>query len=273
MKTPSCLAAIVAAVLPISVQAYTVITDIHVDVGSVTYSTAGGLVGRVHADTGNYQPSAVLLYDGPAGSTQVTRPSGSQWNFLGVPAGGTLYYWPQSNVANRTYAGFEAQSIPSGTFASYQPADSRVPGAARWLRIDLVDVRFFDLSGNPGEAAFSLWTVPGVGQAPTVWMASADGISPGDSFFLTEGGHAHANWGFSRAGYYQIDLRYSGYLQDGNAYVESDVVTYHFGVEHLPVAIPEPGTIALLILAGGAWLLAAAARRRGKRGQTSSIQI
>lgn len=249
MKPLLLLAAVAAFLVPASARAYSVVTDVHVDLGSITYSAANGLGGRVHTDTVNYKPSEVLIYDGPAGSTQITRPSASQWDFLGVPAGGTLYYWPQSNIADRTYAGFEAQSIPSGTFASYQPADSRVPSAAQWLRIELVDVRFFDLSGEPGEASFSLWTVSGVGQAPTVWMASSDGISAEDSFFVTEGGHSHTNWGFSKAGYYQLDFRYSGYLQGSNTFVQSDVITYHLGVEYMPAAIPEPGALWLLGLA------------------------
>lgn len=262
MRTALLLFAAAALAIPWTARAYTVITDVHVDAGSITYSTAQGLQGRVHTDTANYRPSDVLLYDGPTGTTQVTRPAGSQWDFLGVPAGGSLYYWPQSNGANRIYAGFEAQSIRSGTFASYQPADPRIPTAARWLRVELVGVRFFDLSGNPGDAAFSLWTVSGIGQSPTVWMASADGISAADAFFLTEGGHAHANWGFSEPGYYQIDFRYSGYLQGSNAFVQSGVVTYHLGVEFLPAAIPEPGPVGLLALGAGFLLAVRFCRQR-----------
>jgi len=231
-------------------RAYVIVTDGHVDVVSITYSEATGLLGRVHADAGNYLPSDALIYDGPSGSTEVIRPSGSTWDFLGVGAGEQLHYWPQSAVADRVYAGFEAQSITPGAFASYMPYDLRLTAPARWLKVSLVDVRYFDPLGQAGAAGFSLWTVPGIALPPTVWMASSDGITSADAFYLTESGHAHANWGFTKPGYYQIDVRVSGILSATGVAIESPVTTFHLGVEHLPVAIPEPGALALLALAG-----------------------
>jgi surface-anchored protein len=122
--------------------------------------------------------------------------------------------------------------------------------------VNLVGVRFFDLAGNAAEAEFSLWTIESGGQ-PVVWMSTAEGgITAEALFFILEGGHSHANWGFSRAGYYQIDFQLSGHLTGTNELVESPVTTWHFGVEHLPVAIPEPSTLWLLAaaLATGAWI-------------------
>ncbi len=258
MRMPPVLAAIalflLAGVSPAG--AYVIVTDAHVDVVSIAHSTAKGLLGRVHTDAGNYLPSEALIYDGPSGSTEVLRPSGSTWDFLGVGAGQPLHYWPQSAVADRVYAGFEAQSITPGTFASHLPSDPRVTTPARWLKVSLVDVRYFDPLGQAGAAGFSLWTVPGIAQPPTVWMASSDGITSADTFYLTESGHAHTNWGFTKPGYYQIDVRVSGILSATGAAIESAVTTYHLGVEHLPVAIPEPGTLALLALAAGGALAA-----------------
>ena len=78
-------------------------------------------------------------------------------------------------------------------------------------------------------------------------------------FYLTEGGHAHANWGFTQPGYYQIAFRYSGILAATGAQIESPAVTYHFGVEAMPAAVPEPATFWLTL--AGICLLALFRRR------------
>jgi surface-anchored protein len=171
---------------------------------------------------------------------------------LGVAAGEPIYFWPQTLIAGRIFAGFEAESVPAGTFAAVSTGDTRAPSVEPWLKVELVDVRFFDLEGNAGDADFSLWQVPGQGAPPKVWMSTADGgITASDVFYVTEGGHAHANWGFGQAGYYQIDFRLSGVLAGSLETVATPVTTWHFGVEHQPMAIPEVSTIALLALALG----------------------
>ena len=125
-------------------------------------------------------------------------------------------------------------------------------------------MRFFDLAGNAGGAEFSLWQTSGGGTPPKVWMSTADGgITSDDVFYVLEGGHAHANWGFSEAGYYQIDFRFSGVLSGTMETVQTPVKTWHFGVEHQPEAIPEPSAFALLALAGAAAMLLG--RRLGSR--------
>lgn len=239
-----------------SARGFTTITDGHVDVISIGYSAQAGLVGRVHAGNGTLDPAQTLLYDGPPGTTGFSRPGGSKWSFLGVGPGETVHVWPQTSTPGRIFAGFEAEEVKTGTFASYLPDDPRIATAARWLRVELVDMRFFDSTGVPADAEFSLWQIESVGGDPLVWMSTADGITEADVFYLTEGGHAHVNWGFSAAGYYQIDLRISGYLDDGfMTPVGSAVTTWHFGVEFVPVAIPEPAPVCLA-LAGIVLLLA-----------------
>lgn len=249
-------ALLIAAPGRVAATPFPVVTDEHVDAVSFTYSPSTGLRGRVKTDSETFFPGAVLVYDGPSGTSGITRPGGSQWDFLGVGAGQTVYYWPQTSMNGRIFAGFDAAGIASGTFASYQPADPRITTAARWLRTDLVAVRYFDLAGNPGAAEFSMWSISGLGGSPVVWMSTANGISGSDSYFLTEGGHAHVNWGFSKPGYYQLDFRLSGRLASNSQTVESPVTTWHFGVEHVPAAIPEPAGLGLLLLAlaAGAFL-------------------
>ncbi|MGC1480956.1 MAG: choice-of-anchor M domain-containing protein [Chthoniobacterales bacterium] len=242
--------ALALSVASATTHAYTVITDEHVDIIGITYSESEGLGARIHADSGDRSPADALLFDGPSGTTSASRPAGSQWDFLGVAAGEPIHFWPQENFAGRIYGGIEAQSIAPGTFASVPTGDPRAPGTFQWLTVQLVDVRFFDLAGDPGNAEFSLWQVSAVGGPPKVWMSTAaGGISSEDLFYITEGGHSHTNWGFSEPGYYQIDFQLSGSLGETNELVESAVTTWHFGVEHLPAAIPEPATGWLLLAA------------------------
>ncbi len=238
------------AVLPATGWSYAVVTDEHTDVLSIRYSEAAGLGALSTTDSTSYAPGEALLFDGPTGSTSVNRPGGSQWDFLGVIVGDPIYVWPQNDVPGRIYAGIEAQSIPTGTFANVLTGDPRATASAPWLTVQLVDVRFFDLNGNAGNAEFSLWQSPQLGAGPKVWMSTSDGgITSDDLFYLTENGHAHVNWGFSDAGYYQIDFEISGVLADTMQAVTSPVMTFHFGVEHQPMAIPEASSLALLALA------------------------
>jgi surface-anchored protein len=250
MKTKTFQFLLLAALLPAAsfAQNYEVITNEHADL-QLEYVN-GQLAGSIYPNDGKVERNEGLLYDGPQGTTSVTRPAGSQWDFLGVAAGESIYLWPQNQSPGRIDLGFGSDkgTIPSGTFASYFESDPRVNNTARWNKITLSDIRFTPdpLDSATHAAHFSLWQSRSDGST-TVWMASSDGISSSDATWLIEGGHSHFNWGFTRRGYYQIDFLYSGYLNNGQmTYVESAPLTYHFGVEYLPDAIPEPGSIALL---------------------------
>ena len=219
--------------------AYTTVTNEHVDL-QIEY-VGGALSGKIKADSnGNLARTAALLFDGPAGTTSVVRPADPVWDFLGVAAGQTLYYWPQSLMAGRTYLGFGADdgTIPTGTLASYYESDPRVESTAPWIKIALTAMRYEAAPGESGAANFSLWQTGGFGP-PDVWMSTADGgITATDATWLLEGGHAHHNWGFTKRGYYQLDFKFSGKLSGSNVYIESQTQTYHFGVEFSPATLP-----------------------------------
>lgn len=227
-----------ALAAPLWSLGYTVVTDQHLDL-EVGYS-AGVLGGPIRTDTSVVPRDEGLLYDGPVGTTSVNRPASSTWDFLGVGAGQPIFFWPQSSIAGRIYAGFgsDGGAIPPGTFASYLETDPRVNLTAAWNKIALLDVRYEPAPGESGPAYFSLWQTGG-GGGVSVWMSSFDGgISATDATWLIAGGHAHHNWGFTKRGYYQIDFRYSGYLAGSGTYIESPTQTFHFGVEYQPPRIP-----------------------------------
>ncbi|MEQ1861338.1 MAG: choice-of-anchor M domain-containing protein [Chthoniobacteraceae bacterium] len=224
----------------------------HSDV-AITFAS-GKLEGRVRADafgTTPLPPGDTLLYDGPAGTTTINRPADSFWDFIGVGAGESLYYWPQSQLAQRLYLGFASDGglVPAGTFASYFEGDPRVGGTARWIKIALTDVQFTPAAGEMRPGHFSLWQTGG-SSGTTVWMSSlAGGVDASDATWLIEGGHGHFNWGFAARGYYRLTFQFSGTLAANGLSVSSAPITYHFGVEHQPLAlVPEPAAPVLLAL-------------------------
>lgn len=242
---------------------YDILTDEHIDVG---ISLRAGIWGStLHSDSGDFAPDSTLLFDGPVGTTSFERPPGSEWDFLGVAPEQPIFIWPQFQLGQRTYLGFGAEngSIPLGALQSYFEPDLRVQSTGEWVKISLVDLRFTpdptDTATNP--AHFSLWQTD-FGDT-TVWMSSFDGIGSSDATWLLNGGHSHYNWGFTRRGYYQVDIRFSGRLNDGmQTFTQSPIFTYHFGVEYQPVTIPEPATGALLVVCAS---ILAATSRWGRR--------
>lgn len=161
------------------------------------------------------------MIDAPSpGGDRFTRPSASQWDFLGIPAPPPalpLWILPQSNN-NRTWPGFNSPQF--GVFSSYGESDPRVGSApAEWITIRVVSV------DPPPGGDFSLWT-NNSGQPPIVWAATAEGAwiegmdlqpgSEGDAHFLFPGGnHEHLNWGFTRRGIYRVGIRPEAYFGPG----------------------------------------------------------
>ena len=234
-------------------RGYTTITDQHVDLDVILLG--GSLSGTIHGDdAGEVDPADGLLFDGPLGTTGLESPGGA-YSFLGVAAGETIYVWPQGGEPDRMYLGFAAESMAPGTLHSYFESDLRVAGTAPWIKISLSAVRYHAAPGESGPAHFSLWQTDSSG-APTAWMSTSDGgITAADAAWILEGGHVHYNWGFSKRGYYEVDLVFSAYEGGTETFLQSDAQTFHFGVEYLPASIPEPNVAALLAGSGMLFLL------------------
>ncbi|MFQ3588587.1 MAG: choice-of-anchor M domain-containing protein [Fimbriimonadaceae bacterium] len=237
-----------ATVLAVSIafsQAFAfvnIIEEGHLDLG-VKYSN-GVWDLHIHDDFGGeYSPADTLLYAGEA--ARVTRPSGASWDFTGAAPGQTFWVLPQVEVPGILFLGIGSEEMSGSTFDSYFENDPRINATGRWITLSVVGVR------GPGH--FSVWQTSPLGQI-VPWVATSDGLDATDRLFMREGGHVHFNWGFTQVGLYEIDIRATARL--GGSVVESDVTTYHFGVE----AVPEPATLATLAL-GAAMVL-----RRRRRG-------
>lgn len=203
-----------------------VMTTEHADIFAAIYS---GTLGLYEHDTDGgvyYLPHEVINYVSPL--AKLTRPAGSQWNFLGVPAGESVWILPQSQNPNLLYAGASTLSAP-GVFTGG------------------ITFQLWDMQG-PGE--FSLYTTNSFG-TPTARMATSNGISPTtDRVTLAAPGHAHFNWAFTAPGIYQLDVSARGNFS-GGAFIESrdpnSPTHYYFAVDKpLQVASPDIGTLFTL---------------------------
>jgi hypothetical protein len=218
---------------PITID--TIYTQNHADYRAVWNN--GEITFVMDADPGTIEPSAlvipsneVLTYAGPAAI--LARPAAATYDFIGVASGANMYLLPSSQKTGVPYLGMSGESVPTGTFARYQPADSRITSVNAYMKNQLVAMR----STSGGH--MSVYTISSGN--PRVWMATSNGIDSTDVFYQTPGSHSHRNIAFSQPGTYEVDLFISGF-RDENAnttyepnvdpYIESGIFTMVFGVD------------------------------------------
>jgi surface-anchored protein len=219
------------------------LTDQHTDVnlGYTSGTNTWSLQARENDTPQSFPADDVVLYVGKDSAT--TRPGGSEFDFIGVDSGETFYRLPQSQDPNLIFLGFAGYGLTASDFDRYNPSSEskgRASGVGRWARISLVDVQ--------GPGTFSIWQSGDT--SPTVLMSdyndnvsnpdangldTTDGISAHDSAWIVTGGHIDYNWGFSAKGRYEVTIKASGYLSDGNdsthgALFESGPIKFYFSV-------------------------------------------
>lgn len=168
------------------------------------------------------------------------RPAGSQWDFIGVPAGQRIWYLPAASMAGVPFLGVSAEGL--GSSANWQ-------GANPTILFSVVGVSQKPLP----TSVVSAWDFGGAGGAlRPLWSTATDPWTNAMNTFV--GSHAHYNIGFSHQGTYQVELQATGTLADGTP-VTSPPTTFTFQV------VPEPATLSLAAL-GGAVLWAMARGRR-----------
>lgn len=168
----------------------------------------------------------------------LVRPAGSQWDFLGVPAGGRFWYLPATNMAGVPFLGVSAEGL--GASANWQGANPAILFA-------IVGVTQKPLP----TSVVSAWDFGGAGGTlRALWSTATEPWTNAMNTFV--GSHAHYNIGFSHQGTYQVQLQATGTRADG-VVVTSPPTTYTFQV------VPEP---AGLVFVGAAALCVAAIRRR-----------
>jgi surface-anchored protein len=181
----------------------------HVDIGLAVEN--GEFEPHVHDEENDaeYAPDEAILTALPG--TATTVPSDSAYSFLGAP-GATTYVLPQTQDPALLWLGIGAEEIEAGV---------------------LVDDQFdMSITAVDGPGTFAMYTVDGLG-VPTVLVDSTDGL-PDTLAGLASGIHTHVNYAFSEPGTYEVSLRFTGTLADGNVALDSGPVTYTFDVQAAP---------------------------------------
>jgi surface-anchored protein len=228
---------------------YAVVDRQHADLGLAL--DAGQWHLHVHGDDAGELDADAALLVANAHARQILPAVPPAFAFTGATPGQPFWILPQTQDTDVLFLGLGAEEIAPGTLAPWSPSDPRLPAVqAGWIQVALKAVR------GPAGGAFSLWQNDQFGN-PVVWMSTADGgITPADTAYALEGGHAHFNWGFTQPGLYEIDLEVTAFQGPGQTNPLVGQATYHFGVEQ----VPEPSSAALL--AGAAAVSLLARRRR-----------
>ena len=163
----------------------------------------------IHGNDGNTDldpdKAVMIVIDKPfpASGGRATRPTGAQWDFLGVDAGEDVWLVPQA-FTPLLWPGWRSE----GAFAEYFDDDPRLGFTSSFVKVSLIDVAYSGL----GDGHFAIWTNQ-TGGVTKQWIASVDGISEEDSYYFSSG-HSHTNLGFSDPGVYQVDYQASAFLDN-----------------------------------------------------------
>lgn len=174
----------------------------------------GELEGVVHdvVNDVEYEPADIALLHARSG-TATPRPAGAAFDFIGVPAGQTIWVVPQNEQAGLLFLALAAEGI--------DPAD-----------VDPDEVRF-RLKAVDGPGHFSVWEVDGFGD-PTAFYSTTDGVTAADEF-VSLLGHSHLNFGFTARGLYAVTLQAITTETGGNP-LASEEFTVYFAVDPANVA-------------------------------------
>ncbi len=174
-------------------------------------------------------------------STEVIRPAGSQWDFLGIPAGAKFYQLPQYSTPGLPFFGVGTEELDFGILVG-----------------DQVTFSLLGVPQRPAGGEFALYQFGMAG--PERVMDTADGSFANDSFVFPAGTHGHYNFAFTQPGLYTLTIGVSGQRTaaygGGTVLAQSD---FHFEV------VPEPSGFVLLGAALLATALPAWRRRFGNR--------
>jgi surface-anchored protein len=239
------LASLVAAPIKTALATPLIYTSGHADVG-VGYhdgdlephwhTHAGAVIDGVPTTTdGEYAPAGMIAR---TTATRLTPSGGGGLSaLLGVPDGTQV--WVMGSTTYQPDAGWGADEL----------------NAADWD--GKITVTFNpSLSSFPSGGAFGLYTtnIAGTNVVDKLFSSVSAGATDfSNTLELTPGAHTHFQWAFTKAGDYDLNFTWTGtHKTDG---LKTTSAT--FGVQ----AVPEPSTVAMLAMAGGAVAVGALRRR------------
>lgn len=190
-------------------------------------------------------------FDADDVTTLITDANGLTTGPAGLPSpyGGApiwrLYQTSGIPLSSRPFLGIGAEGIDPGLFQN-----------------DTLILTLTAIAARPAGGDVVLWQTGS--ESTPLFDSAAGGPGPFGSLNVAAGGHDHYNYGFTRAGLYDLVLTASGILADGVTRV-SATETYHFQVGPLPaliVAAPEPASLGLAATAAFLGLAGLVATRR-----------
>ena len=186
---------------------HTVLAKVHTD-AVATFLEEGRLVLGSTADAPEpatrYQPEAVWFHVDDASAT--TLPAG--YEFV-APPGTPVWVTPEASPGGaQLWPGFSTEGVPAGA----------VEGTTR-LQLDAVR--------GPGDV--EVYTSGGAGVVQRLWSSDED-----HKALDLPRTHRHANWAFTAAGTYELDVTARARIGGREA---SDTATYTFVVGDLPEAV------------------------------------
>ncbi len=217
----------------------------HFDASSMQEASGGGLEpivppGTVDPEAFEFSPDGIFVRvpDPP-----ISRPAGAQWDFLGTPAGGDVWFLPQSSSPVKPFLGIASEDL--------DPADW--VGGITWA---------LTAATMPLGGEFALWQTDFFGNPIRFWD-TRDGSFLNDAFGTGVGGHDHYNYGFTAPGVYELQLTATGTHTSFGTVSDTETFTFLVGnATVVPTAVPEPSSLALLGLAGAGAVGGRLVRRR-----------
>lgn len=187
---------------------FTVLSKVHTDAVS-TFLKDGQFSLGTRADTPDpgteYDPAKVWFHVDDA--SKLTVPA-TGYDFI-APAGTEVWIAPESNPGGQQlWPGFSTEGVPNDAIAG------------NTTTFTLTDVR------GPEGGSVEVYTGNGATDAHRRWSSDED-----HKTFTLGRTHSHANWAFTRAGTYELDVRAQVTLGGSPAF---DTATYTFVVGPLP---------------------------------------
>lgn len=143
------------------------------------------------------------------------RPSGSQFDFIGVAAGSSYWRLPKSQNPSLLFLSIGTEELDPADFAS----------TITWSLLGVTGA-----GGGAAPGTFSLWNVDDFGGLVPL-MSTSPGAGTPNSLIVSAGGHYHFNYGFSAPGLYNVQFAATATLAAalGGGQVTGNAV-YSFGV-------------------------------------------
>ena len=226
LKSLPCFIICVGAVFALSSDALAqgIYSGGHGDIGvayedgalDIHWHIAGGTVDGTSRPNEEFEADELIAVTSLTFNAPDGRPAGSAWDPIGNSAGDDVWYMPQTEDAGTPFLGLATEELDPNDWT----------GDVIW-----------SVTAVSGPGEFSIWQD---GVSPSFLASSVDGFDDNDQWTQIVGGHAHANYGFTALGDYDVTFQIDGtHNVDGDL---SDTATLSFRV----VAVPEPGSLAIL---------------------------